>query len=494
MVIPDPTERSLESLRFAVRPRVLIGRLGQLFLPLAALTVAPLAVSLAYGQVSIALRYLIVVAVLVTVGAVASRLPYPEELQTNEAMTVTALLFSISGLVMSYPLMGYGLSFEDAIFESVSGVTTTGLSTLPSVGDRPAPFLFARAWLQWVGGLGVVVLGVALLIRPGVAAKRLGFDKREKDDLVGGTRAHARRVLLVYTVLTTAGIALLLVLGTAPLEAVVHGLSAISTGGFATSSQSLAPLATGVQTAVTVISVAGAISFSWYYRGFYRRIRALTRDSQIRALFAAIVVVTALLFLGSRADDNPAPAGESFKNAALMAASAQTTAGFSTVSVAEMSSASKLVLTLSMLVGGEIGSTAGGIKIFRFLVLLRLLSLPLFRASIQRGAKLPVRVGTDRIGSAEIEDTAGVVLSYAAVLVFAWLMFLGFGHAPIDALFDVSSALATAGLSAGTVGPALEPVLKGVLCLVMVMGRVETCAFLLLLYPGTWIGKKRVAK
>lgn len=484
MAVARTTERSVESLRFAVRMSVVAGRLGQLFVPLAALTVVPLGVSLFYGQPWVALRYLVVMGVLLATGLLASRLPHPRELQTNEAMSITALVFCISGLLMAYPLMGYGLSFQDAVFESVSGVTTTGLSTLPSVEGRPAPFLFARAWLQWIGGLGVVVLGLALLIEPGVAAKRLGFEKREKDELVGGTRAHARRVLVVYAILTAAGIALVLSLGAAPFEAVVHVLAAVSTGGFATSDESLAAVGPSVQTAIIAISFAGAISFSWYYAGFYRRLPELVRDPQIRALLGMVAIVATLLFFFSRA---------SIQNAILMATSAQTTAGFSTTAVAELDSASKLVLAISMLVGGEIGSTAGGIKIFRFLVLLRLLSLPLLRASLQRGAKLPVRVGNDRIDAAEIESVAAVALSYVGILAVAWLLFLGFGHTPIDAFFDVSSALATAGLSAGTVGPGLDPMLKGVLCVVMLMGRVETCAFLLLLYPGTWIGKKRMA-
>jgi trk system potassium uptake protein TrkH len=483
-------QRSLESLRFAVRPAVLLGRLGQLFVPLAALTVVPLAVSLVYGQTSVALRYLAVIVLLSTVAAVASRLPHPDELQTNEAMVITALVFSITGVVMSYPLMGYGLSFEDAVFEAVSGVTTTGLSTLAEIEDKPVPFLFARAWLQWVGGLGVVVLGLALLIQPGVAASRLGFDKREKDELVGGTRAHARIVLIVYVALTAAGIAALLLFGAAPFDAIVHALAAVSTGGFATSNESLGPLGPALQAVVIAISVAGAISFSWYYAGLYREIPALLRDPQIRAFVIVGVGVAVLLFLCSRADDTPL----SFVDAALMAGSAQTTAGFSSTPVPEMGSSSKLILALSMLVGGELGSTAGGIKIFRFLLLVRLLSLPLVRASAQRGAEVPIRIGRDRIGTSELESTVGVVLSYAFVLAAAWLLFLVFGHVPLDAFFDVSSALATAGLSAGTVGPGLEPALKGTLIVVMLMGRVETFAFILLLYPRTWIGKKRLAR
>jgi trk system potassium uptake protein TrkH len=121
-------------------------------------------------------------------------------------MVLVTLMFLFTPLVMSYPMMGSGLSFLDAFFEAVSGVTTTGLSTKATLIGAPATFLFARAWMQWYGGLGIMVFSLALVMQPDLVAKSLTVTEAEGDDLVGGTRAHARQVLNVYSLLTALGI------------------------------------------------------------------------------------------------------------------------------------------------------------------------------------------------------------------------------------------------------------------------------------------------
>jgi trk system potassium uptake protein TrkH len=404
-------------------------------------------------------------------------------MQANEALVVTALVFVVPGVVMSFPLMGYGIAPLDALFEAVSGVTTTGLSTAGTLEGRPPAFLFARAWLQWVGGLGVVALALAFVIPAGVAARRLGFDPHEAPDYVGGTRAHARRVLGVYAVLTIFAVALCAASGMGGFTALVTALAAISTGGFAVSDESLAALAWPARTATCVACLAGALTFSRYYRG---ALRESLRDSQIWILLGLLAAGTVLLGVALRAEG-----WRAWGHAGWMAVSAQTTAGFSTLDVSALPSDAKLMLIVQMLVGGEVGSTAGGLKVLRVLVLLQLLRAAVLRVSMPRGSRLSLRVGGRRLGDDEIEAAAAMAVAYATVLLLSWLAFLAYGHEPLDALFDVVSALGTVGLSAGTVGPDLQPLLKGVLCLDMIMGRVELFAFFVLVFPGTWWGRRR---
>lgn len=481
--------RAVESLRFAVRPRVVARHVGQLLLVLAVLSCVPAAGSLSADIPGVTVRYLATLAVMTAIGLACARMRCAPGIQVNEALVVTALAFGLSAVAMSVPLAGYGIPWGDALFEAVSGVTTTGLSTLASVDDRPGAFQFARAWLQWVGGLGIVVLALALLLEPGTAARRLGFEKREMDDLEGGTRAHAKRVLAVYAVLTGVAVGLLWLTGLDGLDAVVHALAAVSTGGFAPRDASLADLDGLQRAAVMAACLAGAISFSWY-AGLYdrRRRAALFREARLHALLAAAVACgVAILAFESCAD---AP-GAGAADAALMALSAQTTAGFSSVPVTELSAGSKLALVASMGIGGQLGSTAGGLKILRALVLARLLVLLFQRAAVPRSTHVPVRVGSDRVDAREIESIAGIAVAYVGVVLLSWAAFLACGHDPLDSLFEVVSAVGTVGLSAGLTGPDLEPVLKGVLCLDMLMGRVEVVAFIVLLLPGTWIGRRR---
>jgi trk system potassium uptake protein TrkH len=138
---------------------------GQLCLVLAALSLVPLVMSLIFGDTPISLRYGIVIGVLAASGFGLARLRAPSRVQANEGMVLVALMFFFTPLVMSYPMMGSGLGFLDALFEAISGVTTTGLSTKATLVGTPQTFLFARAWMQWYGGLGVVVLSLAL-VRP----------------------------------------------------------------------------------------------------------------------------------------------------------------------------------------------------------------------------------------------------------------------------------------------------------------------------------------
>lgn len=485
-------EGRIEPLSYAVRGRVVLKYLGQLSAVLALLNVAPAAVSLVVGDFGYAARSLGVALGFVVLGWPLARLDAPRQIQANEALVVVALVFLAAALGGAYPMHGAGLSAIDAVFESVSGVTTTGLTTLASVESRSVGFLFARSWMQWYGGLGVVVFSmVLLLIQPGTPAKRLALtESSEEEDLIGGTRAYARRVLLVYVALTTLGIGLLMLLGVHPFSASVHALSAISTGGFSLYDNSLEELGGWpVQAAAIAIATAGAVSLPLYYRASRLGWGTFLQSSELRALLMAAFIATTALGALMVASGQWTSA-QALREAPLLAFSAQTTTGFSSVPVAQLNNASQLALMVSMLIGGSVGSTAGGIKALRLLILLRLLQLLVLRTRLPRHAVAEPRLGGDRLEPAEIERALLLILLFVIAIVLSWLPFLIAGYDPLGALFDVVSATATVGLSAGVTAADLHPFLKGVLCFDMLLGRVEILALLVLLYPGTWFGRR----
>ena len=484
-----PGSAAIEGLRFAVRARVVAKYLGQAFLMLAALTCVPAAMAGAGGNPAVARRYLAVILVFAAYGALTAGIRVAANMQRNEALVITALVFTLSGFAMAFPLTGYDIPFVDALFEAVSGVSTTGLSTLGSVEGRPASFLFARAWLQWVGGLGVLALVLALLIEPGVTAKRLGFDERV--DIAGGTQAHVRRVSLVYLVITVIGILALLAVGEPALDAITHTLAAVSTGGFANHDDSLAGIASWpARVVITLLSLAGAISFALYYLGAFRHPSSLLREPQFRGLLVLCAVTVAALF-GFMTLAHPERTTANLADAVLTGISAQTTTGFSSLPLADLDSGSKLTLIVSMFIGGEVGSTAGGLKVLRLLVLLSLVRLLVQQSAIPSTGRVSATVGGLPLQADEINAAVTLLIVYLLVILLSWAAFLVSGHAPLDALFDIVSAVATAGLSVGVVSATLEPGLKAVLCLDMLMGRVEVIAFLVLLYPRSWFGRKR---
>lgn len=476
-------------LRYAVRFRVVFKYFGQLSLVLAALTMVPLAMSLIFGERDITLRYAVVVCGLLGLGLGTARLRAPSSVQANEGMVLVALMFLFTPLAMSYPLMSSGLGFLDALFEAISGVTTTGLSMKTTVVDAPATFLFARAWMQWYGGLGIVVLSLALVMQPGLVAKGLAATETETDDLVGGTRANAQRVLKVYGAMTALGIIGSLSLGIGLFDAVVYTFAAVSTGSFAPHDGSLAALGWPAQVWITLLCLAGAIPLTFYHRMLQKKRRVAVDFLQLQALVIASVVASLAVGASMRLSasmDWP----QVLHHAPLLAFSAQTTAGFSSMPCAQLDAGSKLVLIFSMLVGAGMGSTAGGFKLLRLLIAASVFRLILLRTCLPKHAVIEPRLAGRRLQDEEIRAALLVTLLFVVVVALSWLPFVAMGYNPLDSLFEVVSATGTAGLSVGLTSTTLPALLKGVLCVDMLMGRLEIIAWLVMLYPGTWFGRR----
>ncbi|PKL98588.1 MAG: hypothetical protein CVV17_10170, partial [Gammaproteobacteria bacterium HGW-Gammaproteobacteria-7] len=286
---------------------------------LAALNSVPLAVAMLFGEFEVAGRHGAVLIALLALALPLARMKAPERLQVNEALAVVMGVFIVGSLVMSYPLGAAGDSWLDGWFEAVSGITTTGLSTTASVEDQSRAFLFARAWMQWYGGLGIVILSLALFLHNGVAGRRLMDTEATGDTLVSTTRTYARRVAIVYGVLTLCAVlGIWLAVGDG-FVALAHGLSAVSTGGFSTFDDSLAGLAPGAAAVITGCAWLGAVSLPLYSLAWQKGPGALPRDPELRALLIATAVLSGLLYLWLPAGD------DGWLDALLMAMSAQST-------------------------------------------------------------------------------------------------------------------------------------------------------------------------
>lgn len=476
-------------LSYAVRLRTVGKYFGQLCLALALLIFVPLLVSLGLRDIDSSQRYVTITLSLGVAGFLLSRLKASPRLQTNEAMVIVALVYIAMPLLMTYPIMGTGVNFIDALFEAVSAGTTTGLSSLATIEDKPKIFLFARAWMQWYGGLGIVILSLAILIHPGLTAKTLAVTDDNEDNLAGGTKAHAQRVLLAYGSLTAIGIGILWLAGGDLFNAIVYTLSAVSTGGFSPHDSSLKGYGSlAVQWVVTLLCLAGSISLALYYTCCKKGFRLMYRDLQLRALLTAVLVITGLMVFCLRMQGMGWP--EALHHGPLLALSAQSTAGFSTLDLSQLSPVSKGTLLLAMAVGGGVGSTAGGFKIFRLLILFSIFRLIIVRTCLPSHAVLAPYLRGQRLQDKEIREALGIILLFVIIMLFSWLPFLAMGYDPLNSLFEVVSATGTVGLSAGIIGPDLPVLLKAVLGIDMLMGRLEVVVWLVFFYPKTWLGRR----
>lgn len=473
-------------LRYAVRLGVVAKYLGQLGLVLGVLCLLPSLVALLLTDYGHALAYLPIQLLLLLGWRLTRQLPVPAEVQVNEGLIIVALTFLLTPLLLCLPLMQSGLSWSAALFEAISAITTTGLTSLPADAARPAAFLFSRAWMQWYGGLGIVVLSLALVIAPGIQAKGLAVADIESDNLPGNIRGHARRILFIYLLLTGGAVLLNLLAGVSAFDGLLFGLSAVSTGGFAPSDGSLMGLAWPAQWAISLGCLAGAVPLALYGNQGHQEANRL----QLFCLLALIGSLALLLTYRLHQD-----MGLSWQQAAhhgpLLALSAQTTAGFNSLAPDDLSNGSKALLILAMLVGGGMASTAGGIKLLRLLIAWQALRHHLIRSALSRHAVLEPTLAGQRLSEEEIQAALLLILLFGALVLCSWLPFLLLGYPPLDALFEVVSASGTVGLSVGLSQAELPGLLRGILALDMLMGRLEILAWLVLLYPGSWFGRRK---
>ncbi|NBC13017.1 MAG: TrkH family potassium uptake protein [Gammaproteobacteria bacterium] len=488
--MPEP---AVQVLMHAARVRVVAGTLAQLLVMLALLSAVPAAAALGLGSTALAGRLAVVAGVLCVLGFLLLRLPGLDlrrvDLQWNEALAVTALAFLLAAGAMVWPMMAAGIGPLDALLETVSAVTTTGLTVLHGLESADPAVLFLRAWMQWYGGLGIAVLTAALIMRHHTSARRL-LETTGERLTSAGARHHARTVFVVYAGLTALAVAAVWAAGVAPFDAVLYALPAAATGGFAPADDSLAGLPVAAIGVLTAVCLLAAVSLPLYARVPSRGLGVLWRDEEVHMLVALVLLVTlALMLIGQwqQGLDWPAALGHGL----AIGVFAQTDTGFSTTDIAALPAAALLVLMLSMTIGGCTGSTAGGLKIVRLLVLLRLVQLALRRTAVAERAVLNARVDDERVEQDMITGALQLLTLWLAVLLLSWLVFLLHGAPALPSLFEVVSATANAGLSAGLTGPELAPLLKAVLIVDMLFGRVEIVAMLVLLYPPTWIGRRR---
>ncbi|MPM36700.1 Trk system potassium uptake protein TrkG [bioreactor metagenome] len=473
-----------------VNPLAVLKYIGNLLMVFSAVLFVPTLAAFILGETDAAAIYGICALITLGIGAILQKILPSFELELKEALILAAITFPLCSFVSAIPMaISANISLLDSYFECASSLTTTGLSLAPPFPTRL--FFFTRSWLQWIGGIGIIVLVLGILIRPGTTAFRLYRVNLGESRVRPSVVATARTLGTVYIVLTLISVALLLLSGMSLYEAICHALSAISTGGFSTKAESIGAYEGFlIPFFITVSCIMGAISFSLYPE-VVKDPRALIRDPQVRYLLGLSVLGTAAFALTLSGEAGGSDVIRSLPDAAFQTVSALTGTGFSTIDMAPLSDASKGFLSAIMCIGGSIGSTTGGIKIFRLIVIVQLIKLVFYRFFLPREAITPLKVNTQVVDPEEVYRIMTYVLLYSAVLVLSAFIFMLYGINSADAIFETSSALATAGLSAGVTYPGMPALLKLVLCADMLLGRVEIVPLVIMLLPGTWLERNR---
>jgi trk system potassium uptake protein TrkH len=381
--------------------------------------------------------------------------------------------------------LALGLSPVDALFESVSAITSTGLTVATGTMDWPLAGHALRSWMQWAGGFAIAVAGVALILGPGAAratASSLGQTNMPERDILSSTRAQARRLLKVYLAITAISVVVFVPLFPTWWEAVAIALTAVSTGGMTPRPDSLASYTRLAQAATMVACLATAVSLMAYVEARRSGPRVALRQTNAALVLALAIGVAAVAGGLTVALGEGLPAGA---DAVLNTLSGASTAGFSVAPIGPAPAVMALI-TGAMLVGGGAGSTAGGLKVERAALLARMVGLTLLRLRAPPGTVATLKLQGDRVPAEHLTALGAVLFLYACSAMVCWVALTAGGIDPMPALFDTVSALSTVGLSLGAAGPDLAWPLKLVLAAAMLLGRLEFLVLIAVLSPGTW--------
>jgi trk system potassium uptake protein TrkH len=417
------------------------------------------------------------------VGFLVERLD-PGDGGPKTAMRATAIGWLVVGAVSAIPFFlwasgqaeasqdaGIAASWIDAFFEGMSGITSTGLTVVSDPSRLPWSLQLWRSLLEWIGGVGVVVLALTF-VDPANPVDALYAAEGRRRRLGPSLRSTSRRIWGLYVALSIAAVAALSISGVNPWVSLNHGLTGISTGGFTLSADSVQGATTATMLVMMVTMVTGATSFGLMrMAAVERRGAALMRGVQL-PIFAGLLGAGIGLVWMIAPDQR-------WLDGAFQWVSALATCGFSATPVGEMTAAAQLALIGAMLVGGMAGSTAGGIKIERLAVLAQDLWW-----KVRHGSKaLEIRVDDGLIRNEDarcrVRSAGRLALLFVATLALgtaALAIADGRAHSLLTYLFEATSAIGCVGLSSGLTGADLGTAPKLVLILLMWVGRLEIMA------------------
>ena len=417
------------------------------------------------------------------------------ELSVRDGFLVVTLFWVLLGFAGALPfILGLHLGVTDAIFESVSGFTTTGATVMVGLDQVAPSILYHRQQIQWLGGMGIIVLAVAILPLLGVGGMQLyraeasGVAKHEK--LTPRIAETARVLWAIYFSLTLACAMAFWVAGMDLFDAVGHAFTTVSTGGFSTHDASLGKYdSTLIEMIAIVFMLAGGVNFSIHFIAWRRlSLQPYGTDPEVRVYGMLFVLATLFVAASLYWTDAYAGAPESLRYAAFQVASILTSTGFGTATFSEWPLHIPLILVILSFTGGCVGSTAGGIKVLRIMLLAKMGVRQLFQLAHPQSVSL-VKLGRVPVSDEVIFSVWGFYVLYIVTSLLLTVAMMAAG-------LDLESAFGAVVATINLLGPGLgdvalnfatvSPVIKWLGIFGMLVGRLEVFTLLILFLPAYW--------
>ncbi len=477
--------------------RMVLYVVGKVVMVEGGLMLLPLITALIYKE-AVAVSIAVSIAFALISGFLLTKIFKPglKTIYAKEGFVITALSWLALSAVGALPffISGEIPSYVDAFFETVSGFTTTGASILTDVESMSKGLLMWRSFTHWVGGMGVLVFVMAII--PSISDRSIHLLRAEVPGPVVGKivpkiRQTTRILYIIYIVLTLAEVVFLLFGGMSLFEALIHAFGTAGTGGFSSRALSIGAYSPYIQWVVGIFMLAFGVNFNLYYLILLKKIKSVLKSSELW-VYIAIVAVSVLLIC-----INIAPLyetlSETLRNAFFQVSSIITTTGYATADFNLWPNFSKLILLLLMFIGGCAGSTAGGIKVARVVMLYKIIKTELLRMLHPRSVKV-----SRFEGKSLDSNTLSSVNSYLAVYTMLFCVFvliIGFNGFDIETTVSaVSACFNNIGPAFGIAGPVgsyadFSVFSKIVLSMAMLFGRLEIYPIILTFSASTWAKK-----
>jgi trk system potassium uptake protein TrkH len=418
-----------------------------------------------------------------------------DQINQREGMGIVTLSWISVGFFGALPflLAPDGLGFTDAIFESVSGVTTTGASVLTNIETLPKGLLMWRSFIQWLGGMGIIVLSIAILPLVGVGGMQLykaEVPSPVPDKLKPRIRDTAVILWKVYLLFTVVETALLMAAGMSLFDALCHAFTTLPTGGFSTRNASIAHYqSVPIDLIILVFMFLAGINFSLHYQLLRGRPLAFWRDAECR-FYGFVLLLLTLVITVDTFGAVYASVLDALRYSAFQVISIVTTTGFATADYEKWPAMSQVVIFFCMFMGASAGSTGGGMKCLRIMLCIKYGYKELF-GLVHPHAVTHIKIGGKPVPSEIIHSILGFLALYIGLFVLATILLAALGVDFATALGATASAIGNIGPGFGQVGPvenyAQIPALgKWLLAWCMLLGRLEVYTVIILLVPAFW--------
>ena len=417
-----------------------------------------------------------------------------DNLRRGEGMFIVCLAWVITGAIGAIPYLFFGLHPIDAYFESISGFTTTGATILKDFGPYPKAFFFWRSLSQWLGGMGIIVLFVAVLPQFAVAGRQMFFAEAPgptEEKVTPRITQTAKALWAIYTILTLAEIVLLCLAGMPLFDAVCNSFATLAAGGFSPHPQSIMGYQSSTITwIVTLFMFLAGGNFALQYRVlFQRNYRAILHNEELR-LYAFIVVTVALLLCLTLMRTGAVYFTDGLRDGFFQVASIITTTGFASTDFALWAVPAQTILFTAMLVGGCAGSAGGGVKVVRVLFGLKYLKREIAQV-VHPKAVLPIKIDRVTVPEEVQRQILGFLLFYIFLMTLSALVVTIIESDAAIGLVGTAATLGNIGPGYGSIGPMasfadLHPLTKVIFIGNMVVGRLELIPFIAMLHPDFW--------